>query len=168
MPIILARVDERLIHGQIMSSPALAALRVNRIIVADGKLSQSFEMQDVYNSTLQSGDYPILGADYVPPVELADFLKRRDGRDQRFLAIFRGPDSALEAVREGTPLPSLNLGNFTSREPGRRSLTAAFSVGPRESLVLNELHGLVGTLYFNGLGSKNRPYSPEKHSWIPE
>jgi mannose/fructose/N-acetylgalactosamine-specific phosphotransferase system component IIB len=165
MPIILARIDERLIHGQIMSSSALARLRVNQIIIVDGVLKDNSVMQCIYNSSAQSGDCPIEGVTYLGAAELNDFLQLNDSAAKRFLAIFRDLATALEAARDGTPIPALNLGNYTSKDPLKKSLTDAFSVGPTESLALNELHALIGRLYFNGLNSRSRPYCPAKHSW---
>jgi mannose/fructose/N-acetylgalactosamine-specific phosphotransferase system component IIB len=167
MPIILARIDERLIHGQIVSSPALSSLRVNRIIVVDPALKESPVMQGIYNSSLQAGDCPIDGVSYLKASELKAFLEENDSPAARFLTIFRDLGLALEAARDGNHLPSLNLGNYTSKDPLKKSLTEAFSVGPSESEALNELHSLVGSLYFHGLDSRGSPYSPSKHSWSP-
>jgi mannose/fructose/N-acetylgalactosamine-specific phosphotransferase system component IIB len=165
MPIVLARIDERLIHGQVMSSPALAKFKVNGIIIVDGLLCRNRNMQCILTSSAQSGDCHIGEIHYVPASGLKGLLERHDSEGKRFLAIFKDLSEALEAVRGGCPLPSLNLGNYTSKDPMKKSLTDGFSVGPEESDALNELHSIVGRLYFDGLNSSSSTYRPSKHSW---
>ena len=165
MPIVLARIDERLIHGQIMSSPALSSCKVNHIIVIDALLKGNSAMQRIFNSSVQSGDCPIGEVSYLSAEELKDFMGENDSSKLRALLLFRDPGSALEAARGGCSIPALNLGNFTSKDPLKKSLTAAFSVGPEESAALNELYSIIGSLYFNGLNSRSSPYRPSRHSW---
>ncbi|MDR2405974.1 MAG: PTS sugar transporter subunit IIB [Deltaproteobacteria bacterium] len=165
MPIILARIDERLIHGQIMASPALSSLRVNQIIVVDPTVRENHTLQCILNSSVQSGDHPIEGVAYLSASELKAFLRDNDEKKKRYLAIFKDLETALEVIRDGNSIPSLNLGNFTSKDPQKKSLTAAFSVGPGESKALNEIHQKVGKIYFDGLNSNSKPYSPDKYAW---
>jgi PTS system mannose-specific IIB component len=165
MPIVLARIDERLIHGQVMTSPALAGRRVNRIIVADAPLAENAALQKIFTSSTLSGDCDIEEVAYIRPLGLQAFLEESDSPEKRWLAIFRGLTPALEAVRAGLSITSLNLGNYTSQDPQKRALTRAFSVGPGESKILDELHAAVGRLYFNGLSARRPLYSPARHSW---
>ncbi|MDR1164682.1 MAG: PTS sugar transporter subunit IIB [Deltaproteobacteria bacterium] len=166
MPIVLARVDERLTHGQVMTSPALATLKINGIVIADGAVCQDPLTQAIYNASIQSADYDIkFGNHYTPPEDLLSFLRSVDREKRRFLVLFRDLSSVLLAIQKGVILSELNLGNFTSRHPEKKALTRGFQVGPTESEELKKLHWLIGFLYFNDLGSKGLPYSPLKHAW---
>jgi PTS system mannose-specific IIB component len=165
MPIILARIDERLIHGQIMSSTALSSLKVNQIIVVDPLVKGNSLMQNILTSSAQSGDCPIEAVIFLNAFDLSPFLEENDSPKKRFLAIFKDIENARVAIRDGVNLPSLNLGNYTSKDPLKKFLTDAFSVGQDESLALQELYQKVGKLYFDGLNSRSRPYSPQKHTW---
>ncbi|MDR2339908.1 MAG: PTS sugar transporter subunit IIB [Deltaproteobacteria bacterium] len=167
MPIVLARIDERLIHGQIMCSPALVSLGVNRLIIVDPLIRDNPIMQCVYDGSTQTGDCQIEEVAYLDSHGLGAFLAGHDGPKARYLVIFRDLGQALGAAREGISLPPLNLGIYTSKDPRKRALTSGFSVGPSESEALNELHKILGALYFDGLGTDASPYSPSEHSWRP-
>ncbi|MDR2352295.1 MAG: PTS sugar transporter subunit IIB [Deltaproteobacteria bacterium] len=166
MPIILARIDERLIHGQVMTSEALVRHKINGIIIADRNLVNDPTSQAIFNASVLTSDYDIPdGSQYTEPERLHFFLKEKDLPKHRFLVLFRNMAGVLSAIENGVILNSLNLGNFISIDPLKKELTRSFQVGHTESEELKKLHWLIGEMYFNDLGNPNTPYSPQKHAW---
>jgi mannose/fructose/N-acetylgalactosamine-specific phosphotransferase system component IIB len=159
MPIVLARVDQRIIHGQIMLSCALAKRKVNGVIVVDASLSGDEALQRIFDGGLAVADPPFEeGAAYVDPADLPELLKRTDSAKRRFLVIFRDISSALEASAAGCPLDSLNLGNFCSDDPEAREIYQGFKAAPGDIEVLDELARRIPRVYFGPLDESLQRY----------
>jgi mannose/fructose/N-acetylgalactosamine-specific phosphotransferase system component IIB len=114
MPIVLLRVDERLIHGQVVVGWG-EQLHMDRIVVVDDEISDSAWEQELY----------CLG---VPPAVEASFLDVKAARellphwkqdDRRRIVLLRNVD-ALERLSAGGALEGVevNLGGIHSA-PGR-------------------------------------------------
>jgi mannose/fructose/N-acetylgalactosamine-specific phosphotransferase system component IIB len=134
MSIVLFRVDERLIHGQVVVGWG-GSLHVDRLIIVDDELAQSSWEQELY----------CLG---VPAEMDSMFVSVEDAR--RDLAAWRaGPRRSVVLVRnldtlrrvaEGGLLQDLtvNLGGIHHAEGRRRVLPYLF-VNPEEELLLRQL-----------------------------
>lgn len=102
--ISFVRVDNRLIHGQVVEA-WLGYLSVRRILVADDEAAQSPLVRAAMGLAVPpSVDVRIL------PMAQADFaLEAQDA--VRTLVLFRDVAGAVEAHQRGLALASLNLGN---------------------------------------------------------
>jgi mannose/fructose/N-acetylgalactosamine-specific phosphotransferase system component IIB len=161
MPIVLARVDQRFIHGQILASPALASRRVNGVIVADGDLCRDEVRKGIFDGALTAADPPLSGgAIYVEPKALAALLREKDSSGRRFLVIFGDTGGALAALSAGVAMESLNLGNYCPRSEPSRELFQGFRAGPAEIGELDEISRLVSRVYFGPLDASLMRYRP--------
>ncbi|MDR2350285.1 MAG: PTS sugar transporter subunit IIB [Deltaproteobacteria bacterium] len=162
MPIVLARLDQRLIHGQVLASPALARDGINGVILADDNISP--ELRRIYDSGMEAADVGFAkGRHYVKPSLLPALLREKDTPDSRFLVLFRDPKSVLVAVTAGLGLESLNLGNYATLSPDPVVLCSCLKLGPSELEDLNLLSRLVPLLYFGSLeysSETSRAYKP--------
>ncbi len=110
MTLVLARVDDRLVHGQVMEA-WVPCLQAAAVVVADdlawGNASQ--------RRMIECLDCPPVEVTVVPLSGLGPALAAREGR--RVIVLFSSLASALAAVDAGLDLRTLNLGNV--HHPGR-------------------------------------------------
>ncbi len=131
MAVLLARVDNRLVHGQVLAS-WVPRLRIDTILVVDRELvSDSFQ-----RALLEGLGGPNLDIRLVTP-EKAVGLLGAELRLRRVLVLFAGIRQAVEALDAGLPYSLLNLGNIHPSQ-GSRGLTASVYLtgGDEEELCL--------------------------------
>ncbi|MDR2459987.1 MAG: PTS sugar transporter subunit IIB [Deltaproteobacteria bacterium] len=154
MPIVLARIDQRIVHGQVASSPALEDFHVNGVIIADKALSEDAAQKLIFNATLKASNVSLnLGIHYLTPEGVFSFLTEFDSPKARYLALFRDIKGALSAINAGLKLTALNLGNYVSACQSKTALRNCFKVGPEELKELDILSHQVSKLYFGSLDS---------------
>jgi PTS system mannose-specific IIB component len=107
MSIVLARVDNRLIHGQVLES-WVPYVRANYILVVDDIVANdTFRcqlMQAVVPSTIK---LQICSHD-----QISGFWNTADLDKENVLLLFADPCSALQAYLRGLVFKALNLGNM--------------------------------------------------------
>lgn len=115
--ISLVRIDNRLIHGQVVEA-WLPILKVGRVVVADDEASDSPLMRAAMGLAVPPGiEVDISRLDEVPFSRLA-----QDG--VRTLVLLRDIPALQRARSRGLPVRQLNLGNI-HHGPGRRQVTAS-------------------------------------------
>jgi len=132
--IALVRVDNRLIHGQILET-WLPALRARRVLVADDEAARSPLSRNALTLALPDAIpaevVPVDGVDWVAAAASPELV----------LVLFR----EVEALRRGlgrglTPAiaPKVNVGNVHFG-PGRRQITPSVFLREEELLMLRDL-----------------------------
>lgn len=139
--ITIARVDDRLIHGQITVG-WVRRFGVTRIVVVD---------DDVAKDPLQSTMTPMaappgIGAEVRTVEQFTADYKAGKYDKYRLMLIFTVPSVPLALIKAGIPIEGLNLGGMKFI-PGRKQITRAVSVSPEEETVLKEIMEL-GTEVF--------------------
>jgi len=107
MSIVLARVDNRLIHGQVIESWVPYVLANYIVVVDDVVANDSFRRQlmtAVVPSTLRLA---ICSHD-----QISSLCSNPELASANVLLLFSTPVSALQAYREGLTFKALNLGNM--------------------------------------------------------
>lgn len=139
MNIVAYRVDERLVHGQIMTSWS-KRLQLKRIAIVDNQVAA-----DDFMKTVLSMSAPAGVAIDILTVDEAVARVTTDTSDEKAMLLFKGVDAALALARAlvGTPraITSLNLGNLGSG-PGRTELTRRVFLSSEERGQVRELQGL--------------------------
>jgi mannose/fructose/N-acetylgalactosamine-specific phosphotransferase system component IIB len=166
MPIVLARIDQRLIHGQVLASNALANNKINGIIFADKALSINPMEQDIYSCGAEAADVNFCkGKHFIDPDKLFTVLSALDTVNSRFLVLFKEPTSVLRAILGGLKLEYLNLGNYHTNSPIFKTICPGFKIGPEEEEDLQRLSEYIPFLYLGSLDFNNNPsrlYEPLK------
>lgn len=151
--ISLVRVDNRLIHGQVVEA-WLPKLRANRMVVAD---------DEAYHSPLVRA---AMGLAVPPAVEVRiQPLNEVDYRalfedPSRTLLLLRDVAAVLAAEGKGLQLTHLNLGNIHSG-PGRKRVSASVFLSKEE---LNQL----AVLFERGVKVEARGVPTEAPVEFPE
>jgi mannose/fructose/N-acetylgalactosamine-specific phosphotransferase system component IIB len=123
MGIVLVRVDNRLIHGQILEA-WVPALRADCIVVANNQLAEIAFQKLLMASAVPKGIKVAIGT----IEEMVQVLRSKELADLRVLLLFANPQDALQAHRFGVPFAELNLGNLHGGKNKKRlSCTVALN-----------------------------------------
>ena len=134
MKVVLARIDDRFIHGQVVTAWLQTIGRCDEILICDDKvrkdpfLPQVFKMAAPPNIALR-----VLSVDET----IADFQARTTD-SRRVLLLTRGPEAMLRLLENGVPMDSLNVGGMGGA-PGRRNLHRSVSVSDVELELLRQI-----------------------------
>lgn len=131
MSVCLARVDDRLIHGQVIHG-WVPKLHVDLLIVADRQLSAQEDEQMIARLAVPES----VDVRFVSPSDVQQAVSGSDER--KVIVLFRTPVDALEAIRHGFALQTLNLGNCHF-EPGKMQLRKTFCCSNAELSALRDI-----------------------------
>jgi len=108
MPIVVARVDDRLVHGQVVIGWC-RPLKINRILLVDDAVAASEFEQELYRMAVPEG----IGLDVVSTGEAPEHLDRLAALADRTLVI-TATVAAMIALQQARPrlLQNLNLGGI--------------------------------------------------------
>ena len=121
MAVVLARVDNRLVHGQILEA-WVPRLKADTIVVIDRDLVADA----LRKSLLQGLSHAGLEVRLMDP-EQAAFFVAGEGEQRRVILIFSDIRRAVEALEAGVCFDRLNLGNIHP-EPGSRAVTRSVNL----------------------------------------
>ncbi len=129
------RIDDRLIHGQIVTQ-WIADSAAKRIVVADDRAAADPTQQMLLKLTVPGG----VSLDILTIADAAELLAR-DESEQNVLLIVRNPKAAYELVEAGFSPKSVNVGNISNSrsEVGRKRLLAFIYVEPDDVAYLRKL-----------------------------
>jgi mannose/fructose/N-acetylgalactosamine-specific phosphotransferase system component IIB len=131
---LLVRVDNRLVHGQVLEA-WVPALSVKAIVVADDEAAQDPFAQAAMGLALGEG----LSLEVITVSQAAARLgPKGPGVAPGTLLLLREIDAAVQLSREGAVLPKLNLGNVHFRA-GRRPVTPTVYLDAGELAALEAL-----------------------------
>ncbi|HWP50534.1 MAG TPA: PTS sugar transporter subunit IIB [Clostridia bacterium] len=118
MKIVMSRVDERLVHGQVIASWT-KILSVKSILVIDDTLAKDSFMSTVLSMAAPSG----VKVELISVEQAADRIKHEgiDGGINTML-LFKIPDCALALIEKGITLNELNIGNMGAG-PSRKQIS---------------------------------------------
>lgn len=134
MPVILYRVDERLIHGQVVVGWG-ASLHPERFVVVDDELAASDWEQELYTLGLPEGMESI----FVPVEEARDRLTEWQRSDDRTIVLTRNVGSMLALARDGGLADAeVNVGGI-HYAPGRDRVLPYVFLSERERAALRAL-----------------------------
>ena len=105
MPIVMVRVDDRLIHGQILET-WLPSTRAQELVVANDGLAHDLTQRMIIETIVPESVSLVI--DSVDGV--ASHLRKSDNGAVRFV-IVDSPVDALRLIRAGVVFDRLNLGN---------------------------------------------------------
>lgn len=138
MPVVLYRVDERLIHGQVVVGWG-AVLSPDRIVVVDDELADSAWEQELYVMGLPPG----LDTDFETVEHARAHLAEWREAAERTMVLTRDI-ATMRRLAEGGELASadINLGGI-HYAPGRRAVLPYLFLSPGETTELRQLAGHV-------------------------
>lgn len=133
MKIVLARIDDRLIHGQVATVWSKIT-GCDKIIVVSDEVAK-----DELRSTLLVQVAPPGIKAHVLSVEKAARVYNNPKNDFKALLLFTNPTDVLRLVEAGVAIESVNIGGMSFKE-GKKQVTGAMSVNDQDIAAFKELN----------------------------
>ncbi len=158
MSLVLARIDDRLIHGQVVVGWARAT-QANCIVVAnDAVAADPMQRTLLPMAVPQSIDVVIYRVR-----EAAEKLSGGAHASKRVILLFSSPMDTLAFMKAGGELQELNVGGIRFG-PGKEQVRKSVSLGPDEKAALRELSQAGLEIYLQMVpGETREPLA----TWLP-
>lgn len=131
--IVLTRIDDRLIHGQVVTA-WVKQTNANYILIVDDPLTKDMFMQKVLRSAAPAGiTVKVLGA-----ADAATFLLEDGSAGEKVMILVKVPNALETLVDSGVKLPVIVLGGMGSKT-GRTKFNRNVSASPEEVDCLKRL-----------------------------
>lgn len=136
MGVVLARVDDRLIHGQVTVGWC-QKLRPGRILLANNPIAADDWQTQVYGSSVP----PEIGVSILSIAESVAYLKGPQARKERILLLTGSLLEMAELIRLGAPVERVNVGGLHFA-PGKKDLLPFLYVDALDLRALRKLEDL--------------------------
>lgn len=135
---VLARIDTRLLHGQVATS-WVKSVHPTRIIVVSDKVAAD----TMRKSLIKQAAPPGVRAATIPISKLAEIDKDPRFGGTKALLLFETPQDVLEAVEAGVEIEEVNIGSM-AHSTGKTMISKAISVDQDDVQTLQALkeHGI--------------------------
>lgn len=150
MTLKLVRVDDRLIHGQVVAV-WLRAVGAHRIVVVDDKTARDEFLRDLIVLAAPQG----VAVEVHGVAEGTPRVAELAGSSEDVFVLMRSPVIALQLRKAGVPFGVLNIGGMGSG-PGRKTLYKNISAGDEELAAMRELEKM-GTQVEMRIVADDRP-----------
>lgn len=117
--IVLARIDNRLVHGQVGNAWA-GASKANLIVVADDECANDEIQKSVMKMTADSVG---IGIRFFTLQKTIDIIHKASAKQHIFL-VCKTPENMRKLIEGGVPIKSVNIGNMHV-QPGKKVLHEA-------------------------------------------
>lgn len=128
--ILVARIDDRLIHGQVVTS-WVKSYPITQILIIADDLAKNMLMQRIYMSVAPAG----IEVRIMSNSGALNYLQEDDKKEENILILVKTPDVFEYLVENGLAIPKIVLGGM-GLLPGREVLirNVAANEAERESL----------------------------------
>lgn len=120
--VILARIDDRLIHGQVVEG-WVNFLKATCILVADDKVAANPLQRSIMEIAVPQGLKVVIGK----VEEICEAIRSRSFDAERAILLFSNPGDVLRSLREGLVCASINLGGMHF-VPGKKKIMDVLAV----------------------------------------
>ena len=130
---VLARIDSRLLHGQVATAWTKTT-NPNRIIV----VSDGVAHDNLRKSMITEAAPPGVKANVVPISKMIQVAHDTRFGNTRALLLFETPQDALEAIKGGVEIKELNIGSM-AHSVGKVAVSKVLSLGKEDVETFEEL-----------------------------
>ncbi|MDD4570601.1 MAG: PTS sugar transporter subunit IIB [Tepidanaerobacteraceae bacterium] len=124
--IVLARIDDRLIHGQVVTS-WVKQTNANRIIIVDNPLTKDVFMQRLLKAAAPSG----ISVSILTTEDAVKFLKEEPSAGENIIILVKVPEAIEALIDGGVVLDKVILGGMGAKE-GRSRFNKNVSASSKE------------------------------------
>ncbi|MEG0577433.1 MAG: PTS sugar transporter subunit IIB [Erysipelotrichaceae bacterium] len=150
--VVLARVDVRLIHGQVMTGLSKSA-GATAIFVADDHSSQDTFTKNII---LGAGSRTGLKVRVLKEEGAVRYWNDRQYDDFKVILLTKSVEAMAEIIKGGVPIAELNLGGIPQK-PGFTSIIKEVSINQEQLNLLKELNNDYGVnVYFQATPSSKK------------
>lgn len=138
----VARVDFRLVHGQIITK-WIKYYPVNRIVVVDDALAQDDFMKEIYEMAVPKGTK-------FKVVTLNEAKDALDQLNETVFLLFKDVKTCARAVELGMRFSFLVIGGIPGG-PGRKVISDGICLSPQELEQLEKIQEVIPEIVFKGI-----------------
>ncbi len=124
--IVLCRIDDRLIHGQVVTS-WVKQTSGNKIIIVDDALTKDVFMQKI----LKAAAPPDVKVEVLNTDDATDVLKEEPASGEKIIILVKTPQALEKLIEGGVELPKIILGGMGAKE-GRKKFNRNVSASSEE------------------------------------
>ena len=133
---VLARIDTRLLHGQVATNWTKAT-NPNRIIVVSDLVSKD----ELRKKLIEQAAHPGVRAHVIPLDKLVQVYNDPRFGDTKALLLFETPQDALAVIEKGVEIPELNIGSM-AHSVGKVQVNNVLSLDQEDVEVYKKLRDL--------------------------
>jgi len=133
--IVFIRIDDRLIHGQVVEG-WVNYLKASYLLVADDAVASNTLQRSIMELAVPQGLKVMIG----PVEEICRRLRTSVLDAERAILLFSNPADVLRAIKAGMECRSLNVGGMHF-VPGKRKLMDVLAVNDSDLEALKEIAG---------------------------
>lgn len=134
MRIELVRIDDRLIHGQVVMAWCKTML-IDRIVVIDDKVALDF-IRKMFIETVAPPGIKVSVLDVAQGIEC---FKKDSFAEEKLLLLVTNPVTILTLVEKGLEIGKVNIGGMSFSQ-GKTQVTKAVSIHDVDKQAFKELH----------------------------
>lgn len=134
MSIVLARIDDRLIHGQVMTA-WVSYVGGKEILIVDDKVAK-----DPFLSAVITGAAPKHLKATAVTIEQAtkELIEQKDNEEKKYVLLAKGPETFQALINNGVEISEINLGGMGSKQE-RKKLYKNIAASDAERKTFKEL-----------------------------
>ncbi len=136
MKIILTRIDDRLIHGQVCTGWS-KELKISRIIVINNKICKDA----IRVKLLKQVSPPSINSHVININKFIKVYNNPKYKEDRVLLLFTNPKDIVKTIKKGLKIKSINIGGMSYKE-GKKQITDAISVNKKDIKYFNKLNNM--------------------------
>ncbi|MDR1473057.1 MAG: mannose/fructose/sorbose PTS transporter subunit IIA [Lactobacillales bacterium] len=133
---VLARIDSRLLHGQVATAWSKAVTPTRIIVVSD-----EVAKDDLRKKLIEQAAPPGVRANVVPIDKMIQVAKDPRFGNTKALLLFETPQDALQAIKGGVDIKELNIGSM-AHSVGKVVVNKVLSMGTDDVKSFEELEQL--------------------------
>lgn len=152
MAIGLARIDDRLIHGQVATRWTKES-KVNRIIVVNDDVAKD----TVRSTMLKSVAPPGVTAHVVNVEKMVRVYNNPEYANDRVMLLFTNPNDVLTLLKAGIEISSINIGGMAYKD-GKKMVTSAVSVDDKDIEAFKAIDAMNVELDVRKVSNDSRQY----------
>ncbi|MFQ1022584.1 PTS mannose transporter subunit IIAB [Avibacterium paragallinarum] len=148
----LARIDDRLIHGQVATRWTKES-KVSRIVVVNDDVAKD----SVRSTMLKSVAPPGVTAHVVGVEKMIRVYNNPEYAGERMMLLFTNPTDVLKLLEAGVDMKSINIGGMAYKD-GKKMITSAVSVDDKDVEAFKAIDALGVELDVRKVSNDSRQY----------
>ncbi|GAB2028099.1 PTS N-acetylgalactosamine transporter subunit IIB [Lactovum odontotermitis] len=133
--ILLTRIDNRLIHGQV-ATQWTSSIGANLLLVANDEVAGNKMRQGLMDMAAPTG----VATRYFTLQKTIDIIGKANDKQLIFI-VCENPEDVLKLVKGGVPIKKVNIGNMHMAE-GKRQVATSVAVDDADVAAFKELQDL--------------------------
>ncbi len=138
MPLDLVRIDDRLVHGQVVIAWG-SYLNTTKIILCHDEIAQSEFEKELYMNAEEIAPHPMKICVCTQQETLQKLFDETVEKSERIILLIESPREVLKLISAGLNIARINVGGMHYRK-GKRQIASYIYVDEEDILCFKKLH----------------------------